>query len=80
MSYIGSQDILKKNGLNTSFTYSEMEYKIKGNKIFTDQEGSVFNIKGNELTFISEDNNKMCYTKNNSIDLTNAIKESVIEY
>lgn len=80
MSYTGTTTLLESMGLKPVFTYNEMEYEVKGNIIIVDGEESVYEIKNNELTITSDESGKISFVSNDSIDLTDAVPESEMEF
>lgn len=80
MSYTGSAALLESMGMKPVFTYSQMEYTLKGNIITVDGEDSVYEIKNNELTLTSNEKDKISFVSNDTIDLSDAIPESEMEF
>ncbi len=76
MEYSGSQAYFDAMGLKTIFTYTESDYSISGNKITTENEDSIYEIKENKLSFRDPDNKLMIFEPNNGVDLSSAQKES----
>lgn len=76
MQYSGSQAYFDAMGLKTIFTYTETDYSIVGNKIVSNEDDSIYEIKDNKLSFRDPDNKLMIFEPNNAVDLSTAQKDS----